>query len=110
MRYGTCMHVTTKLLILLISIFTIISINGNSFEFIFAQHGNTLGQKGDGNNAFQSKENTQNTDQNSMCVSGESTSLSCNNLSSERIGTGQQGELGPPGPQGETGPKGERGP
>jgi hypothetical protein len=42
-----------------------------------------------------------------MCVSGESTSLSCNNLSSENIGSGQHGDQGPPGP---TGPQGEFGP
>ena len=48
-----------------------------------------------------------------MCVSGESTSLSCNNLSNQRIGVGQQGEVGPPGPEGPQGPPGatgERGP
>lgn len=46
------------------------------------------------------------TDQNSMGVSGESTSLSCNNLSSEISGVSipaEQGPVGPPGPEGPQG-------
>jgi len=35
------------------------------------------------------------TNQNSMCVLDKSTSLSCNNLSGQRIGSCQQGEPGP---------------
>ena len=35
-----------------------------------------------------------------MCVSGESTSLSCNNLSAENIGSGQQGKPGLENPAG----------
>ena len=81
---------------------------------VFAQgSGNILGQNGDDNEALQSEESTQNTSQNSMCVSGESTSLSCNNLSSESIGAsvpGEQGSEGPPGPQGEPGIDGATGP
>ncbi len=45
-----------------------------------------------------------------MCVSGESTSLSCNNLSSELSGTGIPGPQGDQGPQGPPGATGERGP
>jgi hypothetical protein len=45
-----------------------------------------------------------------MCVSGESTSLSCNNLSSETLGTSVPGEQGPPGPEGPKGPPGPEGP
>lgn len=96
--------------ILTISI-AILLIDSSKFEvFIYAQNGNTLGQERDENDAFQSDESSQATNQNSMCVSGESTSLSCNNLSSERIGVGQQGEQGPPGPEGSQGPQGEPGP
>ena len=59
--------------------------------------------------ASQSEVNSQSTNQNSLCVSGESTSLSCNNLASDSIGLsipGEQGPAGPQGPQGEQGPKG----
>lgn len=75
-----------------------------------------MGQDGDHNDVSQSDTSSQETNQNSMCVSGDITSLSCNNLSSESIGIpGEQGPPrpeGPPGPQGEAGPhgpKGERG-
>ena len=77
---------------------------------------NVIGQNGDENEASQSEETSQETNQNSMCVSGESTSLSCNNLSSELAGVGvpgPQGEQGPPGeqgPRGSTGPQGVEGP
>ena len=64
-----------------------ISIDTKSFETIFAQNGNNaIGQDGEGNNASQSEENSLSSNQDSMCVSGETTSLSCNNLSSENIG------------------------
>ena len=55
--------------------------------FVNAQsHGNALAQGGDGDNeASQREEKSQLTNQKAMCVSGESTSLSCNNLSSENI-------------------------
>ena len=79
-------------------------------EFVYAQNGNTLGQEGDGNSASQSEENSQSAKQDSMCVSGEITSLSCNNLSSESIGeTIGRGEQGPMGPAGPSGPQGEPG-
>ena len=52
-------------------------------EFVIAQNDNTLGQDGDGNSISQSEMNSQSTDQGTMCISGQSTSLSCNNLSSE---------------------------
>ncbi|HYF99583.1 MAG TPA: hypothetical protein VD815_05790, partial [Candidatus Saccharimonadales bacterium] len=84
----------------------------NPFDIAFAQSGNSLGQDGDDNNVSQSEENSQSTDQDSMCVSGDSTSLSCNNLSSETIGAsipGEQGPEGPAGPQGEPGPMGPPG-
>lgn len=77
---------------------------------------NVIGQDGEGNEASQSDETFQSTNQDSMCVSGDSTRLSCNNLSSELAGVGApgpQGEQGPPGeqgPQGSTGPQGEEGP
>jgi hypothetical protein len=69
----------------------------------------TLDQDGVDNEASQSEYSSQETNQNSICVSGESTSLSCNNLSNQRIGIGQQGEVGPPGPEGPQGPPGETG-
>ena len=75
-------------------------------DSVFGQNGNSLGQEGDGNGASQSESSTQSTNQNSMCVSGESTSLSCNNLASESIGTSIPGDQGPEGPQG---PKGDTG-
>ncbi|WP_196777437.1 collagen-like protein [Candidatus Nitrosocosmicus hydrocola] len=72
---------------------------------------NVIGQSGNGDNeASQSETSSQETRQNSMCVSGESTSLSCNNLSSESIGASVPGEEGPQGPEGPPGPQGERGP
>jgi hypothetical protein len=81
---------------------TLVPMDFSTVDFIFAQSGNTLGQDGDGNEASQSEESSQSTNQNSMCVSGESTSLSCNNLSSDSIGAsvpGEQGATGPEGPQ-----------
>jgi hypothetical protein len=101
----------TILSILLTSLF-VIPMYVNPFELVFAQNGNTLGQEGDGNEASQTENSSQETIQNGMCVSGESTSLSCNNLSSESIGAsapGEQGPEGPPGPQGEPGPAGPPG-
>ncbi|HKU83701.1 MAG TPA: hypothetical protein VJP58_06635 [Candidatus Nitrosocosmicus sp.] len=44
-----------------------------------------------------------------MCVSGDSSSLSCNNLSSESMDASGPGEQGPPGPMGERGPPGPAG-
>lgn len=44
-----------------------------------------------------------------MCVSGDSNSLSCNNLSSEVTGVGIPGPQGDQGPQGETGAQGPQG-
>jgi hypothetical protein len=91
-------------------IITLVPMDISKFDSVFAQSGNTLGQEGDGNNASQSESSSQSTNQNSMCVSGESTSLSCNNLSSESIGTfSGAGEQGPAGPEGPPGPQGEPG-
>jgi len=76
----------------------LISVSLASIEPVLAQSDNTLGQDGDGNEASQSDESSQDSNQNNMCVSGESTSLSCINLSSENAGSGQD-EQGPAGPQ-----------
>lgn len=106
--------------ILLSSIF-MINTGVISFEESFAQreeddedivnnsNNNVISQEGDGNEASQSDETSQSTNQNSMCVSGESTSLSCNNLSSELTGVGIPGPQGDQGPQGETGAQGPQG-
>lgn len=59
-----------------------------------------------------SDSSSQEASQNSMCISGESTSLNCNNLSGQGNGLGQQGEQGPAGeqrPQGAVGPLGPQG-
>ena len=53
-------------------------------DLVFAQSSNSLAQEGDDNEASESEEKSQDSNQNSMCVSGESVSLSCNNLSSEQ--------------------------
>jgi len=68
---------------ILSTLLILISVSLSSIESVLAQSDNTLGQDGDGNVASQSGPNSQETSQNNMCVSGESTSLSCNNLSSE---------------------------
>jgi len=63
-----------------------------SIEKSFAQrddnsnNNNALGQEGEGNKASQSESSSQESNENSMCVSGDSTSLSCNNLSLENTG------------------------
>ncbi len=59
----------------------LISIDSISGEQIFAQNGdnNIIGQDGDGNDASQHSEDSQETNQNSQCVSGESNFFSCNN-------------------------------
>jgi hypothetical protein len=82
--------------------------NGNNDNDSDKRNDNFIAQQGDGdgdNIASQSEKNLQSTNQNSMCVSGDITSLSCNNLSSEDIGSansgsGEQGPPGPPGPPG----------
>lgn len=82
----------------------------NSFGAIFAQednnNNNAIGQDGDGNEASQIEDNSQETEQNIMCVSGDSISLSCDNLSYENIGgvtigEGQDGDQGPSSEQGQ---------
>lgn len=95
------------LLIAVILILTSVILLNN--ELVHAQSGNSIGQDGDGNDASQTESNSQFTHQNSMCVSGESTSLGCNNLSGQNIASGQQGEQGPAGPQGEKGDPGAQG-
>jgi hypothetical protein len=96
--------------LILFSIAALAMMNLSNIDFIFAQSGNSLSQEGDGNEASQSDEYSQNSNQNSMCVSGESTSSSCNNLSSESTGAHGQDEQGPAGPRGEKGDKGPEGP
>ena len=117
------MQFTTKLLILVISVFllNIISIDSKPFETIFAQNGNNvIGQDRDGENEASQSENPQSTNQNSTCISGDSISLSCNNVAEEKIGgplgSGEQSPPGAQGPQDEqgdtdaTGPMGSIGP
>jgi hypothetical protein len=87
---------------------TVISMDSSSVVFVFAQ-GNSVGQEGAGNKASQSDSSSQETSQDSRCLSGEITSLSCNNLSSESIGASVPGEQGPAGPQGPQGPQGQPG-
>jgi hypothetical protein len=61
-----------------------VPLNLSDVDSVFAQSDNTLSQEGEGDNqASQTDSSSQETNQNSMCVSGEITSLSCNNLSSE---------------------------
>lgn len=60
-----------------------------------------IGQSSEGNKPSQSESSSQDTNQNTTCVSGESTSLCCNNLSGQSVGSGSQGERGPTGAQGE---------
>jgi hypothetical protein len=64
-------------------------------ELIFAQNedNNVIGQ-GDGNDASQSEEDSQETDQNSQCVSGDSNYFGCNDGSSNSIDTNEQGAPG----------------
>ena len=65
-------------------------------ELIFAQNedNNVIGQEGDGNDASQSEEESQETDQNSQCVSGDSNYFGCNDGSSNGIDTNKQGAPG----------------
>ena len=99
------MNFGIKIMILFGLISTIV-LSFISFEKSVAQSddsdsNNLIDQDGDGNEASNGDEKSQDTNQNSMCVSGESVSLSCNNFSSESIGSaGQQGELGPENPTG----------
>jgi len=83
----------------------------NSFTFAQSNgdNDNVIGQDGDGNDASQSDESSQESSQGTQCVSGDDNLASCNNLSSNSIGLGKQGERGPPGPAGPEGPQGETG-
>jgi hypothetical protein len=58
-------------------------VDSSKVDLVLGQSDNALGQDGDGNEASQSESSSQSANQNSMCVSGDSTSLSCNNLSAE---------------------------
>jgi hypothetical protein len=87
-----------------------VSIEVYDVDYVFAQSDNTLGQDGEGDSeAFQGESISQYNNQNSMCVSGDSTALSCNNLSGQVIGKSVPGVQGPSVPQGETGPQGLQG-
>lgn len=61
-----------------------------SIETSFAQSNdsdnNIRGQYGEGNDASQSDSNSESSNQDSMCVSGDSTVFSCNSLSREDLG------------------------
>ena len=100
------------ILVITVTIITLIPTDFSKINFVFGlNNGNSLGQQGENENeASQSENSFQDTNQNSMCVSGERASWSCNNLSSESIGgTAGQAEQGPPGPSGPAGPQGETG-
>ena len=53
-----------------------------------------MGQVGDGNDVSQSEVDSQETGQSSQCVSGDSNFFSCNNGSSNSVGTNEQGTQG----------------
>lgn len=74
----------------------VISMELSPFEQTFAQKddNNVIGQNGDDNDASQRIVDSQETGQNSQCVSGDSNFFSCNNGSSNSIGTNEQGTLG----------------
>ncbi|WP_222424811.1 hypothetical protein [Candidatus Nitrosocosmicus arcticus] len=87
-------YVTILLVMLIIVAF--VPMDFSKIDSAFGQSGNTLGQEGVGNEASQSNSSSQYTNQKSMCVSGDSTSLSCNNLSSENTdGQSRDDEQGP---------------
>jgi len=90
-------------------VITLIPMDFSIVESVFAQSGNSFVQDGGGSEASQIESSSQNSNQNTMCVSGEITSSSCNNFSSEMSGTGIPGEQGPIGPMGPEGPKGDTG-
>lgn len=101
-----CLYSKT-ILCILVSIIDFIPTGLSTHNFVIAQSGNNLGQESDGSNdASQSPSTSQSTNQDSLCVSGETTSWSCNNLSSKSIGESNPGEEGPAGPQGEPGSSG----
>ena len=83
------------LCILVFSVFVIAN-ELSPVELIFAQNedNNVIGQEGDGNDASQSEEDSQETDQNSQCVSGDSNFFGCNDGSSNSINTKEQGAPG----------------
>ena len=70
---------------LLIIVFALVPMDLSRGDFVFAQSGNSLAQEGDDNGASQSDPSSQKAEQDTMCISGETTSLSCNNLTSENI-------------------------
>ena len=60
---------------ILSTLLILISVSLSSIGYTFAQWGDYLGQDGDGNGTSQSKSSSPETNQNSMCISDESTSL-----------------------------------
>jgi hypothetical protein len=89
----------SKVFVVLCSLITsvfVISMELSPVEQIFAQdkNNNAISQKGEGNDASQSSVESQETDQNSQCVSGDSNFFSCNNESSKNIGIDEQGTQG----------------
>lgn len=81
--------------LILFSVVALATTNLSNVDLVFAQSGNTLGQEGEGNEASRSESTSEDNNQNSMCVSGESTSLSCNNLSNQATGAFNPDEQGP---------------
>jgi hypothetical protein len=78
---------------LITSVFVIsMELSPSPIEQIFAQSGDTnvIGQESGENDASQSSKYSQETDQNNQCVSGDSNFFSCNNGSSNNIGTNEQ--------------------
>lgn len=87
------------------------SIDSSCLNIVLAQSGNNLGLDGDDDNdTSQPETSSQEANHHSMCVSGDITSLSCNNLSSESIGDYALGPKGPTGEKGDRGPQGPAGP
>ncbi len=86
-----------------------ISIDSKPFETILAQNGNnTIGQARDEENgASQGEGNAHPNTQYSMCKSGDSISLICNNEAEEEMGVSIGGNG--PGPLGSQGSQGEKG-
>jgi hypothetical protein len=67
------------LLIAVILILTSVILSND--DLVHAQSDNSIGQDGDGNEASQTDAKSQDSNENTMCISGKSVSLSCNNLS-----------------------------
>jgi hypothetical protein len=106
-------HVT--ILFIIGTIVALIPMNFSLSNLVYAQSHDETNSYPESDTAVQQREVTQETKQQSMCISGDTTALSCNNLSSQDIGenskaTGPEGPPGAEGPQGETGATGPMGP